>query len=131
MGPLRFVPARTVHRCTLALLIKPHSVTVLPVVEPSDLTGSYVEPPTFTTPGGTVLGQVQPLSSGAAFEKYGIMLHQPSEFMCDIEDASKFITGYRVVFLGNTYFVGGEPKIRQEGNIADHASVVISKGQFT
>lgn len=113
------------------LLIKPHTVTILPATEQSNLDGTGVQPPSFPTTGNNVDCMITPLSSTATFEKWGVICRRPHELMCELEDNTQFHVGDRVVWNDEIYTVDAEPRLWQVGDSCDSAVILISKGQFT
>lgn len=70
----------------MALNYKPHTLTFYPVTESVNVS-SVVEIP-IEGAGVTIEGQLTPMTSQAAFERFGVELQQPHLWMCDDDDAN-------------------------------------------
>lgn len=109
----------------MALFIRPHTVTVFAPDFPIDSLGVVlVEGP---VGGQEVRGQVTPLSSAMAFERWGLQLARPYEFLCDPGDANRFVPNGWVWFGGRTFKIRATPMVFEGIAAADHAAVPLEE----
>ena len=82
----------------MALLFRPHTVTVWAGTESIDA-GGTVLPVDFATAGVDVLCSVQPVSARTAYEMYGVTLTQAAyELLVNPEDGAALPVGARVLW---------------------------------
>ena len=93
----------------MALRKKPHTLSFTPVTETTN--GSYEVQPAAEGTAVSVDGQLTPISSQAAFERFGVELSRPHLWMCDDTDASSIKVGYKATVGSREFFVKSPPMI--------------------
>lgn len=74
----------------MPLRLKPHTLTLIEASE--DVGGDLVvEGVSYTLTAQTVRGQVTPLAASVAYEKYGVAVKAPHEFLFEIPDTDKVV----------------------------------------
>jgi hypothetical protein len=94
----------------MPLPLKPHTLTL---IEASETIGgdSVVQSTDFTETAVTVKGQLTPMRVSAAFEKYGVEVKAPHEFLFEIADVAKVKLGNRLRKGGRIFVVETVPAI--------------------
>jgi hypothetical protein len=109
----------------MGLLVKPHAVQVFAPDFPIDSLGAVL---TEGQVGGqSVRGQLTPLSSAMVFERWGLQLSRPYEFLCDPGDAALFIPNGWVVWDNARFRVRATPMVFRAIAAADHALVLLEQ----
>ena len=88
---------------------KPHTLSFTPVSESVD--SSWVAQPPSEGTAVSVDGQLTPISSQSAFERFGVELSRPHLWMCDDTDASSIKVGYKATVGSREFFVKSPPMI--------------------
>lgn len=109
----------------MAAPFRPHTVTVY---EPTrDLNALKQRVVSDQTGGQSVRCLVSPLSTAAAFERWGIESSQPSELYANPGDGALFQINGLVTLGGKQYRVAAEPRVFESIAGADHAQVLLER----
>jgi hypothetical protein len=109
----------------MGLLVKPHAVQVFAPDFPIDSLGAVL---TEGQVGSQIVrGQLTPSTSAMAFERWGLQLSRPYEFLCDPGDAALFIPNGWVVWDNARFRVRATPMVFRAIAAADHALVLLEQ----
>ena len=112
----------------MALPRKPHTLTFAPVTEPLDAE-NVVQPPTEGN-AVSIQGQLTPLTSQAAFDRFGVELSRPHLWMCDDTDSSSIKVGYRATYGSRKFEVKSPPMIWDAISAISCAECVLEEREY-
>jgi hypothetical protein len=116
----------------MALLFAEDTLTFYPVTEDTDADGVVQIPEEGS--GEEVTGQLYSMTSQAAFDKYGVELKRPSEFLYNETDEAKVSYPYKATY-GSRIFEVADPPIPHKpgGAFADmhYLEVVLEEREYT
>jgi hypothetical protein len=108
---------------------KPFSVLIRPVAQTLLADGVFGNP---SVPVEAIGLQAffEPLGTGEAYERWGVVLRQPACILCDPADAGAFTPDAEVLVDGRVYRVLGTPEIYDGGFETDYAEVRLEAKQY-
>jgi hypothetical protein len=101
----------------MALLFANHTLTFRPVTEPTSAEGDVQTP--IEGADVEVTGQLSPLTSQAAFERFGVDLSRPHRWRYEIEDESSVKVGYVATYGSRKFEVKAPPMKHQADGLVE------------
>lgn len=113
----------------MALIFKPHSVTVRVPSTSADAATGEVAVMEHAAASSAIACKVEPISTDAALGEFGIEVERGFRLLCELTDASSFPVNARVIWSagGMTLRTMARQEFRSFTGLTAHCSVLLTK----
>lgn len=109
----------------MPLRLKPHSLTLIEASE--TVIGNVVETTDHLATPIVVRGQVTPEKKSAVFERFGVEVDEPHQFMFDTSDLEFVKVGNRFQLGARLFVVELKPQIWNAESVTEHAVAILKE----